>query len=392
MVETETTATLIKGVEEEDTMKNLPSPRHSNSLEDAIPDNKLQEIQNPTIERLQQGLRIQLQQSYQRSQQVFSDQDKNLRTIQREREDVGVQLYELQKQLSLMQSTRDDLQDQYGKSSEQRQANDQSMETIRKHLKDRQEKLQKTKKQRLLAKDDLDQTLESLRLVQESNQGIKHEVSVSRTSANKVEDIVRGLEKNKKTQDLLLDQLSEQIRTLTSKVTLLTDELEVQQQQTKDAKEVLTTTKNELDRLTSEKKQLVQQWTSSIVARNRREKALSECLRAFQEKQDTLTEAIREISSLRVKSNSVKDETQGFILNKNRLENELSYAQGEIERLTTSVESTSKEFEILQKSIVMSKERQTKMIQLKHKVDVEITSTTHKMDLILKERQKLELR
>jgi hypothetical protein len=40
----------------------------------------------------------------------------------------------------------------------------------------------------------------------------------------------------------------------------------------------------------------------------------------------------------------------------------------------------------------LSQERQAKMNQLKNKIDAEIASTTHKMDLVLKERQKLESR
>ena len=305
---------------------------------------------------------------------------------------MGVQLYELQKQLSIMQTNRNDLQDKHGKASEHRQRNEQSMETIRKNLSNRQDILQKTKKQRVDAKSELDEVLESLRLAREWNRDIKHEVAVSRRSAHKVEDIVRDLEKSKKSQDLLLDQLSEQIRSVSSNVAILTEELEAQRQQTTDTKEALMVTKDELDRLTSEKKQVVQQWTSSILARNRREKALSECMRAYQEKQDTLTEAMREISLLRVEFTSVKDETQGFVLNRNRLENEVKYVQMEIGKLGGSVENTAREFEMLQKTIAMSQERQAKMNQLKNKIDAEIASTTHKMDLILKERQKLESR
>jgi chromosome segregation ATPase len=266
------------------------------------------------------------------------------------------------------------------------------METIRKNLSNRQDILQKTKKQRVDAKSELDEVLESLRLAREWNRDIKHEVAVSRRSAHKVEDIVRDLEKSKKSQDLLLDQLSEQIRSVSSNVAILTEELDAQRQQTTDTKEALMVTKDELDRLTSEKKQLVQQWTSSILARTRREKALSECMRAYQEKQDTLTEAMREISLLRVEFTSVKDETHGFVLNRNRLENEVKYVQMEIEKLGGNVENTAREFEMLQKTIALSQERQAKMNQLKNKIDAEIASTTHKMDLVLKERQKLESR
>lgn len=397
MFEAETAeASMIDSLRDDEGKSNMDLHLHStdkpSSLDAVSKSKKLQEIQNPTMERLQQGLRNQLQQSYQRAKQALVDQDKTLRNIQREREDVGVELYELQKQLAFMQNTRSDLQEKHGIASKHRERNDQSIDHIRKNLLDRQDTFQKTKKQRIQAKDELDETLESLRLVEEWNRDIKHEVAVSRRSAHKVEDIVRNLEKNKKSQDLLLDQLTEQVRSLSSKIELLTDELEAQRQQTADTMGALRVTNDELDRLTSEKKQLVQQWSSSILARNKREKALSECTRAFQEKQDRFTEAIRELALLRVELTSVNDETQGLVLNRNRLENEATYIQGQIEKLGGNLGNTAKEFEILQKSISISQERQTKMIQKKNQIDAEVASTTHKIELVLKERQKLESR
>jgi chromosome segregation ATPase len=377
---------------QEDSSTMRPPLHESSSMENTLAKSMLQDIENPTIERLRDGLRIRLQQSNQQAKQALLDQEKSLRALQKEREDVGVELYELQKQLSIMQSDRNELHEKRKDVTENRKQNDVSIHEIRKKLSDSQEALRTCKKRRVDLEAEVDEILKSHRLANTWNQDLKHDVAVSRRSALKTEDIVRDMEKNKKSQDLFLDQLNQQINALDSTITLLVEEKEAQCQQTNETKELILTTKHELDKLITEKKQFVQQWKAAIVSRNRREKALSECMRAFQEKQDTLTEAIREIALLRVDLISVNDEAHALVLDKNRQETEASYVQEETEKLRGNVETVATEFEIVRKSIAMSQERQLEVELQKNKMDAELASTRRKMQLVIKEKQKLEIR
>ena len=85
---------------------------------------------------------------------------------------------------------------------------------------------------------------------------------------------MQRLEKGKKEQDLLIEQLHQQVRTQEQQIAIYTQQHENQQRETRAARELLAEAQAEMEGVHFEKKQLTAQWQSSLIATQRRDQAL----------------------------------------------------------------------------------------------------------------------
>ena len=94
-----------------------------------------------------------------------------------------------------------------------------------------------------------------------------------RTTLKAEEDMTKA-EHDKKTQDLFIDRLQNQIRRLQEQLAMYEYQLLSQQNETQAAHETLQEAALEMEAITFEKKQLLQQWKSSLIALEKRDEML----------------------------------------------------------------------------------------------------------------------
>jgi hypothetical protein len=97
---------------------------------------------------------------------------------------------------------------------------------------------------------------------------------VARAATYKAEEQVQLLEKEKKQQDLLIDDLMRSTKQLEDQIELRTAQVESQKVETRGAMDVLKEAGQEMERIRFEKKQLIAQWKSSLLAVERRDEHL----------------------------------------------------------------------------------------------------------------------
>jgi seryl-tRNA synthetase len=95
---------------------------------------------------------------------------------------------------------------------------------------------------------------------------MKGEIAVTRRAAYAAEGAVSKLEKEKLEQDFRIDGLQESLKGLQQQLQLYTAQHEAQSRETRAALETLAEAEAEMEGVHFEKKQLVAQWRSSLLA------------------------------------------------------------------------------------------------------------------------------
>merc|ERR1719393_752117 len=157
------------------------------------------------------------------------------------------------------------------------------------------------------AQDELNQLDITLRQVEEYNQQMKAEIQVTRRATYKAEDHIKSVEKVKHKQDLLLDQMNEDVKRMTEQKALLEAQLVAQKQETEAAVATLREASREMEAIEFEKKQLMQQWRSSLIGMQRRDEALQNVQQALQEQNEAELGIDNEIRGLQ---NSIRTEQE----------------------------------------------------------------------------------
>ena len=109
----------------------------------------------------------------------------------------------------------------------------------------------------------------------------------------KAEEQVQSLEKAKEGQDLYVNKLDARARVLGERIAVTEARLAKQQDESAEARKLLAETGQEMDLVAFEKKQLLQQWKSSLVQLARRDEALA----AAQTQLEAAREVIRDVEN-----------------------------------------------------------------------------------------------
>ena len=118
------------------------------------------------------------------------------------------------------------------------------------------------------------------------NEQMKSEIAVTRRATYVAEETVSKLEKDKKDQDLYIDSMQENLKRLHQHSQLYEAQLIAQKKETEAARETLSQAASEMEAINFEKKQLVQQWKSSLIGMARRDEALQATEEALQKQRE----------------------------------------------------------------------------------------------------------
>jgi len=230
-------------------------------------------------------LKKQLENNKLRLDEELREKNIMLNNAKNKRESIGVELYGYQQSLAKLQL-----------QLEQTHQNHQVINKIRLQAEDALQKLRRniseedaaTKMDRVAVEKqqlELDRLAATLKQVEAYNENMKGEIAVTRRAAYAVEGAVTALEKEKMEQDFRVDTLQENLKGLQQALQLHTTQHEAQVRETRAALETLAEAEAEMESVHFEKKQLVAQWRSSLVAVQKRDEALAEIQNAIREQQ-----------------------------------------------------------------------------------------------------------
>ena len=345
---------------------------------------------NPMMDRVQIALRRQLEKTNERVKRELREQEESFRLAKKEREDCGVLLYGMQQQLARLQSNFSSLGSEHKKLISKRSRTEKSLKISKEKTLAKKHELENIRKANSKCHEELNVKLETVRQAKKYNQDIKGDVAVARRAAYKAEDDVKNLEKGKTSQDLYIDKLNEQIKRIQMDVSLYDEQIKNEREQNKNSNSMLSELVTELELLTSEKRQLVQQWKSSVLALNRRDQALlaannalNETIFSMKGKKGELVGYSRDIAQ-------ITNEIESLSLSKTQIMHESKYIDDEIRKIQEDQEKMAQHFDILQTNL-QNKNDEEKQLKLNTEtMKSEISRFNHKIESITRERKELE--
>ena len=133
---------------------------------------------------------------------------------------------------------------------------------------------------------DLQAEVENLSLrifyMMNAKDDVRSDIAVMKRAAEKAETEVAKTEIEKQKQDLYVDRLVERVDKLRNEIGMFEAQLSAQREETKAATSALAEAQMEIEQINVEKKQLFQQWSSSLIGMRRRDEAHSAMMDALE--------------------------------------------------------------------------------------------------------------
>ena len=345
---------------------------------------------NPAMARVQDALKAQLAKTKDRIQREFQEEQDGYQKVKKDREDVGVELYGMQQQLAQLQSKFDGSGEQHADLMSNRQRAEENFVDLRVIVKDKTSKQSELNKKSSKRQEELDEADSNLKQAEQFNAETTNEVALTKRAASKAEEVVKGAEKGKDSQDIYIDGLNQQIKHLTAGSKLATQQLGIQKHQTDETDKVIKELTLEVEVLSSDKKQLVQQWNSAILALGRRDQALGAVANAVKEAHHNSKDHNNEITGLGKESFSLSLETEKIKFDRNKIENEINLIGESMVKSRSDQEILASQQELISKIITNTQEDEKREERKVKRYLSDLAASAHKIDSISRERRDLE--
>jgi chromosome segregation ATPase len=216
--------------------------------------------------------------------------------------------------------------------------------------------------------------------VEEYNEVMKSEIAVTRRTTYRAEESVVNLEKQKKGQDNLIDNMNEEIKRLNEQKTLYQAQLISQKEETAAARNTLKEAAIEIEKINMSKKTLLDDWQKSLFGMQQRDKALQAIkdlieseisgvrneTKKEQEKSEDLTAKLQKMQAdeqfLKERQQDIENEQKRLNEQFMMLKSSISQTETESQRMDIEKTSVEEKMNVLEKSI-MSLHTKTKQIR-----------------------------
>lgn len=253
---------------------------------------------NPLVLRFQETLYNHLVKHKEKLIFQHRELTKEAQSAQKEREELGVRLYDVQKKVEKCRSDLQTFCKQCAVTESARPAFENKLSSAKDALKRLQEECQTEQKEELafLSKVDvLNKQIHHLGIVKNSQQS---DVTVLRLAAKKSAAECTQLEADKQKQDDYVNRLLQNIQILQEKMTSYDLQIALLNGEAKAIRDHLTQARIEIDTINLEGKHLFDQWSGSLGKMQTRDESLSNLQQTFINHQDMLKTSLLEVSAI----------------------------------------------------------------------------------------------
>ncbi|XP_062852644.1 coiled-coil domain-containing protein 40 [Trichomycterus rosablanca] len=238
--------------------------------------------EHPLMKRLQSTLKAQLTKQLEKLDLELREKMMEDRVENTHREELGVALYSVQQELARLQAFLDGRHETTAKASVDRRQAQEQLEDTRNQYDKLKDQAKKHRTQVSDLQSEMDNLARRLLYMKEVTSDLQSNVSALKNATHKAKAEKRQAEEQKLQQDLYVERLTKQEEKLKEQISMYKVQTLAQTEETRAARDALAEAQMEMDSLIMERKQLLQQWNSSLVGMKRRDEAyttLQEALR-----------------------------------------------------------------------------------------------------------------
>ncbi|CCW63074.1 unnamed protein product [Phytomonas sp. EM1] len=283
--------------------------------------------------------------------QQLNEANNEFKAVHTERESCGANLYNAQQHLARLQENFEKYNESHAAIQAEYEEKFREREKLSSITDAAQRKTEDMQKRYNKLQGELAKLTETVLKVEEFNEHLKGEMELERRAAHKTEDDVAVLEKAKLRQDALVLSLEERIHSFEEQSASLSEQIEAQRKETKVARDTLAEAMGEIEAINVEKKQLAQQWKSSLIGIQRRHDAMKKTEEALHAQKEALQTLENEIS--RYRSDIRKEQAENGKLNEfaSRVDNEIIVLEKQMDILFEKRDKTSESYSLIKSSV-----------------------------------------
>jgi coiled-coil domain-containing protein 40 len=347
-------------------------------------------MENPVIQPIQAALKKQLVEANLRVGAEVRDKENELAEVKSKRELIGVELYGVQQQLAKLQM---DLENKHGALNmvvTTREKAQDNLKKLNRQLEEAKEveaiELKKFEKNQA----DLEQLQVTLRQVTTYNEELKGEVAVTRRATYKAEEAITKLEKDKADQDIFIDTLNENLKKAQEQRALYEAQFASQAAETQAAVDTLRDATKEMETIEFEKKQLMQQWKSSLIGMRRRDEALQATTDAIHEQIEEDRATLSEIQGYKKAIRDEQAENEKIMGVMNKLDGEVEWMKSKMKDYADERSVLQERYELLKKSLEQTVATQDQVYSDYDAIVVELKGLEKNLEAVSREKVKVE--
>eukprot|EP00967_Tisochrysis_lutea_P140235 scaffold256018_cov31-Tisochrysis_lutea.AAC.1 len=346
--------------------------------------------EHPMLARVQEALTRQMSNAYEVQKQKVSEQTEELSRQKRKREDVGVQLYQVQQQLAKLQMNLEKVHENEALIGQMREQAEKDLVEIRQLYAEQLKGVQEQRGRYSKYQAELDQLAATIRQVEAFNEQMKSEIAVTRRATYKAEEAIAKLEVNKKSQDLLIDSLNERLKREQEQLALTEAQLIAQRKETGGALQLLQDAAAEMEAIRFEKKQLMAQWKTAVIGMERRNEALQSVEEAMRKQREQELAIETELIGLRKAIKAEEQKNEALTTTANKLEVEIRGVDAAIEASRQRRATAEERLQMISKSLEQTDAELMRMGTTQSAMHSEVTILEGQLQKVNNATRKLE--
>jgi chromosome segregation ATPase len=345
---------------------------------------------HPLMERAQRALTEQLKETQYRLQVNLLEKDEDLKRLTKDRETLGVQLYNLQQQLARIQISLENEHNRYNGIVDARIQEEDISKNVEKNNEDQLALLNEYKKQSKKYATELDSLNETIQQIEKYNDEVKSEIALTRRATYKAEQSMQQLEKHKEYQDVYVDNLNKQVKQLEEQIEAVKAQLASQSNETNDATNIIKETVRELELIATQKKQLIMQWKAALSGLSRRDEALAQASQTLANAESAVNDFDVEIETIRRDIIKEQGRNETLVNLRDRLEHELLWVEENLTKMRAEREQLQERYALLNKSLAQTEAEGKKIDGVTKQLEIDAESLLQSLQVVTQERQRME--
>uniref|UniRef100_A0A667XWF1 Coiled-coil domain 40 molecular ruler complex subunit n=1 Tax=Myripristis murdjan TaxID=586833 RepID=A0A667XWF1_9TELE len=189
--------------------------------------------------------------------------------------ELGRELYTVQELLARRQDRLDDTHQTAAQVAAERQRAQEQLEAMRHQYHSSTSQANKQRIQVSKLQAEIDNLMLCLHYMQSSSAGLSSDISAMKNATRKAGAKKTQAEEQKYKQDLYVERLTKDRERLTEQIAMYEAQTIAQAKETQAAMEALSEAQMEMDSLSMERKQLLQQWDSSLLGMRKQDEAFT---------------------------------------------------------------------------------------------------------------------
>ncbi|KAJ1129046.1 hypothetical protein NDU88_007417 [Pleurodeles waltl] len=299
---------------------------------------------HPLMRRFQSALKSYLVKQREAVNLELRELTVQMKKSKTEREDLGVMLYGMQQELARLQMDLEKYHDRHAQMATLRRQMEEELQNIRNLYKNTRNMTADERKKVSAMQTEVENLALRLFYMQNTTQDVQGDIVVMKRAVQKAEAERLQAEVQKQKQDLFVDRLTREADRLREQIALYEAQLEAQTQDTKAARETVAEACMEIETIIMEKRQLLQQWNSSLIGMGRRDEAFAAIQEALRLAEHQLKSYETEIEGYKKSAMKEEEKHEQLTVILNRAENDAAMTKKLISQSQAKQEALNVEY------------------------------------------------